>query len=148
MMTSPVAGANEMEFASEATSPARARDFVERYLNARDLHHVVDAICLVASELVTNAVVHARTPIRVRIEETPFYVELTVYDQAVDLPVMNRANRVGDDDEGGRGLAIVDACSEDWGTCLVGDQAKCTWASFAVRPKPSWAEETEPGPGP
>lgn len=137
MMISPVAGANEMQFAPEATSPAQARDFVQRYLKARDLPYMVDAICLVVSELVTNAVIHARTPIRVRIEATPFYVKLTVYDQAVDLPVLNRANRVDADDESGRGLWIVDACSEDWGTRLVGDQGKCTWASFAVGTKSS-----------
>lgn len=141
-MTASVPGANEVFLASESTSPARARDFVERYLQSRELHYLVDDICLVVSELVTNAVVHARTPIRVRVEEMPFCVKLTVYDHAVDHQLPNLANLVGADDEGGRGLWIVDACSEDWGVDLSGDEEKSTWALFAVRPKSSWVGAT------
>lgn len=136
MTASPVAGANETQFAPEAASPARARDFVERYLNQRDLPYLVDASCLVVSELVTNAVVHARTPIRVSIEELAHFVKLMVYDESADLPVLSRAGRVGID-ESGRGLLLVDAVSEDWGIDLAGDEGKCIWALFAVRPRSS-----------
>lgn len=145
-MTSPVAGPNETQFAPEATSPARARDFVERYLNQQDLPYLVDASCLVVSELVTNAVVHARTPIRVSIEEMQSCVKLKVYDESVDIPMPSLADRVGTDNESGRGLGLVDACSEDWGAELAGDEGKCIWVLFAVRPESSWVENGRPGP--
>ena len=141
-MTSPTAGADERTFAPEATSAAEARGFVRGYLQARDLHYVLDDVCLVVSELVTNAVLHARTPVRVRIEEMPFCLKLTVYDEAVDLRVLSLRDRLNADDEGGRGLWIVDACSADWGTEFVGEHGKCTWALFAVRPKSSWIYDT------
>jgi hypothetical protein len=82
----------------------------------------------VVSGLVTNAVVHPRTPVRVRIEEVSLCVKLTVHDQSADLPVQNLADRKADDDESGRGLGIVDACGAEWGTELAGDEGKCTWA--------------------
>jgi anti-sigma regulatory factor (Ser/Thr protein kinase) len=137
-MTSPTAEASEVQLAPEATSAAEARAFVRRFLLKRDLHYVADDVCLVVSELITNAVLHARTPVQVRIEELPFCVKLTVYDQAVDRRVLNLRDRMDADDEGGRGLWFVDACSEDWGTEPVGEHGKCTWALFAVRPRSSW----------
>lgn len=141
-MTIPVADVNEMQFSSGATSPARARNFVQDFLQARELHYIVDDVRLVVSELVTNAVIHARTPVRVRIEEMPFCVKLTVYDEAVDIPVPSFVNRVSTDDDGGRGLWIVDAFTDHWGNDLVGRQGKCTWALFAVRPRASWVVDT------
>ena len=129
--------AYELQVAPAPTSPAQARRFAERHLIQHDLDYLIDDVGLVVSELVTNAVVHARTRIRVRLEELLFCVQLTVYDQSVDLPVPRLAGRVSADEEGGRGLWIVDACSADWGTDLGGEEGKGTWAMFAMRPKPS-----------
>ena len=76
---------------------------------SRTWAYLLDDVRLVVSELVTNAAVHARTRIRVKIEEMAFCVKLTVYDQSADVPVRSLASRVGADDESGRGLWIVDA---------------------------------------
>jgi hypothetical protein len=89
---------------------------------------------------VTNSLLHARTPIRVRLEQLLFCVKLTVFDESVDWPVLSLTDRLSNDTEGGRGLWIVDACSSDWGTDHAGDAGKCTWAVFGVRPKSSWIE--------
>ncbi len=131
---------NELDVAPAATSVARARDFVERFCEHQELPYLVDDIRLVASELVTNAVVHARTRIRVGIEEVPLCVKLTVYDGSADATWLNLADRVLATDESGRGLWLVDACSAAWGTDLGDDDGKSTWALFAVRPKSSWAD--------
>ena len=138
MRSQPV-WANELHVAPATTSPARARDFVENQCHEQDLPYLVDDIRLVVSELVTNAVIHARTPIRVRIEALPLWVKLTVYDQSADLPLLSLAGHVLAEDENGRGLWLVDACSAEWGTDVASGDGKSTWALFAVRPEPSRA---------
>ena len=139
-MTEPVAWSKELHVAPDSTSPAQARRYVEEFLDQKDLGYLLDDVRLVVSELVTNAAVHARTRIRVTIEEMPFCVKLTVYDQSVDVPVKSLASRVSADDESGRGLWIVDACSADWGVDLPEDGEKCIWALFAVQPRSSWVD--------
>ena len=67
----------------------------------------------------------------------PFCLRLTVYDEGVDSPVLRLATRVDSGSESGRGAWIVDACTDDWGIDVLGDEDKCTWALFAVRPKSS-----------
>ena len=89
------------------------------------------------SELVTNAVVHARSHVRVRIEELPLGVRLTVFDDSLERPQLSLAGHVVDDDEHGRGLWLVDACSTVWGTDLLSEGGKSTWAMFAVTPRAS-----------
>lgn len=127
--------ANELHVVPATTSPAQAREFVERYCRDHDVPYLVEDIRLVVSELVTNAVVHARTRIRVRIEELPSCVKLTVYDESLDLPVLSLAGHLVAEDESGRGLWLVDACSDAWGTDLEDVDGKSTWAVFAVRPE-------------
>jgi anti-sigma regulatory factor (Ser/Thr protein kinase) len=56
---------------------------------------------LLASELVTNAVVHGAPP-----------VEITVGDAHPDVPQPRHAMR---EDEHGRGLLLVDRLSDRWG---------------------------------
>ena len=145
-LTSFLPDVNEAHLAPTAIAPVEARDFVKQYLTQHHLDYLIDEVCLVVSELVTNAVVHARTPIRVRIEELPFCVRLTVYDEGVDLPVLRLATRLdSNNDDDGRSLWLVEACTEDWGTDLVADEGKCTWALFAVRPKSSWVNNGPAG---
>lgn len=136
--SSDIVWTNELYVAPATTSPAQARDFVGQYCDRRDLHYVADDIRLVVSELVTNAVVHARTRIRVRIEELSFCVRLMVYDESLELPASGVVGGVSEEDESGRGLWIVDACSADWGVDLHDGEGKSTWALFAVRPRSSW----------
>jgi hypothetical protein len=93
------------------------------------------------SELVTNAVVHAGTSIRVRIEELPSCVKLTVYDGSVARPVLRLSTRISDETESGRGLWIVDACSSDWGTDLTDGEGKAIWARWPCGPT---SRETRP----
>ena len=79
-----------------------------------------------------------------RIEELPFCVKLTVYDQSLDIPLQRLAGHVLTEDENGRGLRLVDACSDGWGTDLARGDGKLTWALFGVRPKPWWMDTTPP----
>jgi anti-sigma regulatory factor (Ser/Thr protein kinase) len=124
--------------ARATTSPAEARSFVELHLTQHELSYLVEDIRLVVSELVTNSVIHATTEARVRIEQLPFCVKLTVYDESAELPVLRPESRTADHAEGGRGLCIIDACSLGWGADLDRGSGKSLWALFAVRPESSW----------
>jgi hypothetical protein len=112
-------------------SASRARRFVGAHLISHRLPYLVSDVQLVASELVTNAYLHARTPIRVRIEELLFCIKLSVHDGSRTRPL---ARVPGGLVPGGRGLAIVEECSVQWGTAMEAAGGKSVWALFAVTP--------------
>ena len=86
---------------------------------------VIDLAAVAASELVTNAVVHGRGPISVRTVLDPVSLRVEVQDTAADLPHRVDADQARD---GGRGLAIVDAFSREWGCTVVrGASGKSVW---------------------
>jgi anti-sigma regulatory factor (Ser/Thr protein kinase) len=88
----------------------------------------------VASELVTNAVVHARTVMTLQIRLRPRYLYLAVFDEAHTEPVLRRS---GDhtDVPGGRGLQIVDVAAARWGHLRRPD-GKVVWACFPTASDP------------
>jgi len=92
---------------------------------------MVEDLRLVVSELVTNAVTHARTSVTVTLQELPFCVMLTVHEHppARRSGVIERAG-----DTGGRGLAIVEQVSSEWGVSPGVDGDKSVWASFDLKP--------------
>jgi anti-sigma regulatory factor (Ser/Thr protein kinase) len=132
-MTPQVMWIHETRLSPGPRSASRARHFVGSHLERHRLPYLVDDVKLVVSELVTNALVHARTPIRVRLEEFLFCVRLTVHDDSPARPVVRVADTT---DTGGRGLSIVDQCSVQWGTNIDADGGKSVWALFAVKPLP------------
>jgi anti-sigma regulatory factor (Ser/Thr protein kinase) len=90
---------------------------------------VIDLAAVAASELVTNAVVHGRGPISIRTVLDPASLRVEVQDTASDLPHRVDADQARD---GGRGLAIVDAFSREWGCTVVrGASGKSVW--FTIR---------------
>jgi signal transduction histidine kinase len=67
---------------------------------------------LLSSELVTNAIRHGRGDVTVRLWPGPDRVRLEVSDDS-PVPPMVRESDVAS--EAGRGMAIVDALSTQWG---------------------------------
>ena len=120
---------HETSLAAEASSAARARAFVIRHLLDHDLPHLVDDIELVASELATNAVAHARTPLALTLSRSNGSVLLVVEDSSASMPAPRSP---GAEDLGGRGLLLVAALSQDWGTRTDGRGHKSVWASFPI----------------
>ena len=110
---------------------ADARHVVTAYLEERGMPAglVADA-ALATSELVTNAVLHGRPPVdlRLRIEGSDAVIE--VRDQATYQP---RKLRPDEDDEHGRGLQIVAALSARWGTRAT-EHGKAVWCVLSARP--------------
>jgi anti-sigma regulatory factor (Ser/Thr protein kinase) len=64
------------------------------------------------TELVTNAVLHARTPIVVVVDRSPGRVYLAVSDGSDAQPI---ARDYGIDAATGRGIALVEELSTRWG---------------------------------
>lgn len=115
--------------APQAQSVAEARGFVRRHLDVHDLPLLVDDMTLVASELATNAFLHAGTAFTVTMTASAHAVTLAVGDGSSSHP-----SRVDGtvDGLGGRGIAIVDAVASRWGVEVSTSVGKSVWATFDV----------------
>jgi anti-sigma regulatory factor (Ser/Thr protein kinase) len=120
-----------------ADSPALAREYTDGVLADKqcDPATIGDAR-LVVSELVTNAVLHARTPIEVQVLVGAATLRIEVTDSGLDRPHM-WAER----DRGGRGLPIVEAIASGWGVVDHGSR-KTVWCEIALRPRASTAADS------
>ncbi|WP_313896170.1 SpoIIE family protein phosphatase [Streptomyces sp. YIM 98790] len=99
-------------FPARNASAYRARSLVRRTLRDWGLEQLTEPAVLVVSELVTNAVRHARGPVGVRlVRGARLLVEVS--DSLPDPP---QARDAAPDDEGGRGLALVARTAQRWGT--------------------------------
>jgi anti-sigma regulatory factor (Ser/Thr protein kinase) len=107
-------------------SACQARAFVSRHLIDHRLLRLVDPVRLVASELATNALMHARTAFEVALSAEGDTVLLSVSDDSASLPAARDAQVM---DSSGRGLGIVAVLSTDWGWREKAG-AKTVWASF------------------
>ncbi|MBL1112934.1 SpoIIE family protein phosphatase [Streptomyces sp. 110] len=102
---------------------ATVRGEVAARLAAWGLDEAVFTTELVVSELVTNAVRHARTPLRLKvIHDRGLICEVT--DGSITAPHLRRARTF---DEGGRGLFLVAQLAQRWGTRYTRD-GKTIWA--------------------
>jgi anti-sigma regulatory factor (Ser/Thr protein kinase) len=128
---------HETVLAAEPTSASKARDFVCLHLAEHHLLYLVENIRLVASELATNAMMHAQTPFIVTLSRVDGSVLLAIRDYSTSVPVRAVPQLMGG---GGRGLGIVELLSHEWGTSTDRRGSKSVWASFATR--------TRPGPSP
>jgi anti-sigma regulatory factor (Ser/Thr protein kinase) len=124
----------ETTLGPDPISPARARGFVVQHLVEHRLLSLVDPVRLVASELATNAVVHAQTPFTLTLAERDDSVTVTVED--ADPTRMPRLRPPGSVGEHGHGLRIVELLSQSWGVRTGPEQVKSVWASFAIRRSP------------
>jgi anti-sigma regulatory factor (Ser/Thr protein kinase) len=124
---------HETVLAADAGSAARARTFVVDHLVEHRLLYLVDDVRLVASELATNAVVHAQTAFTVILEGHPDSVLLTVRDGSQTVPALPRPPPARESGTTGRGLVIVNLSSHAWGVAGEEDSGKSVWARFQLR---------------
>jgi two-component sensor histidine kinase len=99
----------------------QARGFVKANLPPV-MDDVLDTALLLTSELVTNAVIHARTDIEVGITVTDRSVLVTVHDEDLGRPSATYPGR-----DGGRGLGLVEALSEASATERHPGEGKTVW---------------------
>lgn len=147
----------------EPRSVPSARDFCRDTLTSWDLAQVVDDAQLILSELVTNGVLHAGTPLGVTISSETGNLEIAVSDGSRAVPVVRphredlggdldalivTADSTGLEDDrdplldmgaagsvvGGRGLHLVVSLAAEWGVDS-SHSGKSVWARLPV---PGW----------
>jgi anti-sigma regulatory factor (Ser/Thr protein kinase) len=115
---------------------AGVRRTVAAHLALWDLSAILDDAVLATDELFANAVRHASTDpadtIAVLLECSGRELRVTLADPS---PVPPRPRTAGAGAESGRGLSIVAALADDWGTGPPepGHVGKKVWFSLAVR---------------
>jgi len=117
----------EAEWPGTPESVGLAREFVARLLAENELPGLVDEAQLVASELATNAVRHARTPFVVSLERIDGHVTISVRDGSSVVPVVEPPGHLA---TRGHGLMMVNALSLKWGVTVTTDGGKSVWARF------------------
>jgi anti-sigma regulatory factor (Ser/Thr protein kinase) len=125
-----VSSANEVSrrFEPQSLAPSAARRFLDetlqRWGHGED---VAEDARLLLSELVSNAVVHAKSPMSVSIRSQPSGLRVSVADES-PIPPIPRLGAVNGS-IGGHGLRLIAALSESWGVDANGD-GKIVWAEL------------------
>lgn len=152
----------EFQVPPEPRSVPSARDFCRDTLTGWGLSEMVDDALIIVSELVTNGVLHAGTPLRVNVSSETGNVEIAVFDGSPQAPVVRplRDDLEGDldaliadeamtglEDErdprlelgdagsivGGRGLHLVVSVAAEWGVAPAG-AGKSVYARLPTPP--------------
>ena len=106
--------ARAVELMGRPASVRKARCFTADVLADDGVEaSVIEVAVLLVSELVTNAVVHARGPICLTVHTDAHWVRIEVEDPGHRRPVLRAATLDAVD---GRGLLVVDKLATDWGT--------------------------------
>jgi hypothetical protein len=107
-----------------------ARDLATEACLRWGLTSLVAPASIIASELVTNAVRHAGTPLELVLARTPRYLHIAVRDRDPQPAVLQHPSRLA---AGGRGLLIVQGTALSWGSTPARD-GKVVWATLAADP--------------
>lgn len=139
----------------DPVAASEARRFIAETFRQWQLTDDLDTVALLTSELVTNGVLHARTPLEIGVtsDERGLRVQVHDNDPRPPSPRGHRANLLADIDEllarpdtqsvvderqtllavgpagsigAGRGLLLVEALADEWGVELVED-GKAVW---------------------
>ncbi|HVW34697.1 MAG TPA: ATP-binding protein [Acidimicrobiia bacterium] len=116
-------------FPNHRRGPAEARHFVTETLRTWGCTPLVDDAAVIASELATNAMLHARTDFTVTVSRRASVVRIAVRDASCDPPKRRRGKPSA---PSGRGLRLVEALASDWGTDFRAD-GKVVWAQLLTR---------------
>lgn len=109
-------------------SVARIRRFAAQAARTSAPAVDADTVALLVSEVATNALVHGDGKVRVRVRPTARGLRVEVHDDNPALPARRQATPM---DEGGRGIALVEALSSGWGAERT-DDGKTVWFEVAA----------------
>jgi anti-sigma regulatory factor (Ser/Thr protein kinase) len=125
----------EKFYRRERRSVPAAREFTRSVLREWDFGSRADDVLLCVSELATNALVHGVPPGRGFLlmlrRDMSGMLRVELHDSGDGEPhIADRPGRGRDQEEGGRGLVLVDALADKWD---VGrrDPGKIVWCEFA-----------------
>jgi serine/threonine-protein kinase RsbW len=121
-----------MALASAVRAPGMARQATQEALASWRLAHVEDTAVLLVSELVTNAVRHARTGgsvLALRLEIAGSWLRIEVHDADPRLP---EPRTPAGHDESGFGFVLIEALADKWGVRET-TAGKAIWAELDTR---------------
>jgi anti-sigma regulatory factor (Ser/Thr protein kinase) len=107
-----------------------ARGFVAERLSRLALAELADEAALLAGELVTNAILHARTGFEVRVTAVEDGARVEVLD---DSPALPMAGTLAAGALSGRGLMLVQTLSTRWGAHPGPAPGKTVWFELFLR---------------
>ena len=127
----------DLELPRDPKAPGLARAELRQALGRRLGDMEIATAVLLASELVTNAVLHPAPagdqPIELRISAYPDGVRIEVIDSGPGFDPDSLAERAREPESGGRGLMVVDRLASRWGIQprSEGDARFCVWYELA-----------------
>jgi len=114
--------------AAHPASTRAARAFVAEHLVSWHLDSAIDDATLLVSELVTDAILHARSPIDLVVRKVKTSVRVEVFDDGNGVPEPLHPDH---EDDVGRGLGLVEAVANRWGVEDL-DTGKTVWFEIAL----------------
>ncbi|MCW2914902.1 MAG: hypothetical protein JWN52_2970 [Actinomycetia bacterium] len=129
-----------MEMLASKAAAGLSRTFVKERLSKWGLFHISGDALLITTELVTNAVKTSPwdAPIKLRLSRDADGVLLQVWDSSDEMPTVRPMVELtlddldlspeNFDDNGGRGLPIVQALATECGIHQTGPHGKWVWA--------------------
>lgn len=131
------------ELSSDPRSVSRARRLVAAALEDAGHDSLVDVTTLLVSEVVTNAVLHAGTPIRLDCSWNESCVRVEVHDGSGVLPSRRHYDAEATT---GRGLGLIAALAAGWGV-EARPEGKLLWFEVGSSPSAADAGDDRPTPG-
>jgi len=122
-----------LDLAPTTDSVPMARRFARTALSESTAD--VDTVILLVSEVVTNAVLHARSVIRLVVEDRDDVARVEVHDRSPMPPRMHNFRLAS---ATGRGLRLLDQLSRTWGVEVHPDGGKVVWFEVGAPDDTLW----------
>jgi anti-sigma regulatory factor (Ser/Thr protein kinase) len=95
----------------------------------------VDTVVLLVSELVTNAVLHARSDVLLTVEDQGAIARVEVSDAS---PLPPRLRNFAVESATGRGMKLLDQLAQRWGAVPRRDGGKVVWFEVGAPSEVAW----------
>lgn len=112
----------------DTQSPRRARRAVKEAVDGAAASRLVDMAALLVSEMVTNAVLHARSEIHLTVDCEDGSITVEVADHS---PLPPSIRHYSHEAATGRGMQLVEQLADAWGTRTDAD-GKVVWFTLGM----------------